>query len=249
MKLKINDLRLLDLCECSGNEVRIRVQLDRKDYTALNKILEGMGGLWNRCAKVHLFPCDSQSLIDVAINAGEVRTASDFLKETNFFETPEPMARRMVAAADFRPGALVLEPSAGRGALAKIITAGQGVCSCVERVPKFVAELDALGFAVIEADFLTLTPTGKFDAVVMNPPFSGGRDVQHVRHAFGFLKPGASLVSIMGAGVLFRESKIYREFREWSERVGGSIEALPEGSFKDSGTGVNAVIFTVTRKG
>jgi hypothetical protein len=49
----------------------------------------------------------------------------------------------------------------------------------------------------------------------------------------------------MGAGVVFRENKLAVEFRALVEDRGGSIEALPEGSFKESGTMVNTVVVTI----
>jgi hypothetical protein len=86
------------------------------------------------------------------------------------------------------------------------------------------------------------------DVVLMNPPFSKGQDVKHVTHALGFLKPGGRLVAIMGAGVTFRQDKRTNEFRELVQAMGGTIERLPEGSFKSSGTMVNTVIVVIDKQ-
>lgn len=72
----------------------------------------------------------------------------------------------------------------------------------------------------------------------MNPPFAKQADIAHVRHAHTFLATNGLLVSIMGASVAFREDKRTVEFRAWVAEHGGAIEALPDGSFKSSGTGV-----------
>jgi type I restriction-modification system DNA methylase subunit len=70
-------------------------------------------------------------------------------------------------------------------------------------------------------------------------------DIDHVMHAFKFLKPGGKLVSVMSAGITFRQDRKAVAFREMLEAHNGQIIPLPEGSFKESGTGVNAVIVTV----
>jgi hypothetical protein len=46
---------------------------------------------------------------------------------------------------------------------------------------------------------------GKFDRVVMNPPFDHGADIKHVEHARKFLKPGGRLVAVVANGPRQRE--------------------------------------------
>ena len=81
----------------------------------------------------------------------------------------------------------------------------------------------------------------------MNPPFEGGQDMQHVRHAFGFLADGGHLVAIMGAGVSFRSDRRYSEFRGWVDDMGGEFQDIPAGTFKESGTGVASVMLTLRK--
>jgi len=76
----------------------------------------------------------------------------------------------------------------------------------------------------------------------MNPHFEKRQDVKHALRAFGMLKPGGKLVSVMSAGVTFRDDALGREFREFVDGHNGRIMPLPEGSFKESGTGANTVI-------
>ena len=61
-----------------------------------------------------------------------------------------------------------------------------------------------------------------YDRIVMNPPFSDRRDVEHVQHAYELLKPGGRLVAIMGEGSFFGSDKKAVAFREWLESVGGT---------------------------
>ena len=89
---------------------------------------------------------------------------------------------------------------------------------------------------------------GPFDRIVMNPPFSKGADIAHVRHAFDhYLKPGGRLVAIMSEGPFFRQDRAATDFRNWLHQQGGDAEPLPAGSFRDSGTGVNARIVVVDK--
>jgi hypothetical protein len=78
-----------------------------------------------------------------------------------------------------------------------------------------------------------------YDRIVMNPPFSDGRDIAHVRHAFDLLKPGGRLVALMGESAFTNQNKRATEFREWLERMGGTEEKLPEGTFNDPSLPVN----------
>ena len=98
-----------------------------------------------------------------------------------------------------------------------------------------------------EPDFMKLETSQTFDRVCMNPPFEKRQDVKHVLKAFSMLKPGGKLVSIMSAGVTFREDKMGKEFRDFVKSHNGRIIDLPEGSFKESGTGVNTVIVVMDK--
>jgi len=98
---------------------------------------------------------------------------------------------------------------------------------------------------------LNAAAEGQYDRILMNPPFSDGRDIAHVRHAFDLLKPGGRLVAIMGEGAFFQSNKRATEFREWLEEVGGTEEKLPDGAFTDPSlpvtTGVAARMVVIER--
>jgi len=97
------------------------------------------------------------------------------------------------------------------------------------------------------ADFLQCgEELGKFDRVIMNPPFADQADIAHVTHALTFLKEGGKLVAIMSAGVGFRTDRKATAFRTTIQKMGGTIEPLPADSFKASGTGVNTVLVQVS---
>ena len=52
----------------------------------------------------------------------------------------------------------------------------------------------------------------------------------------------------MAGGTEFRENKKNTQFLEWAEQQPNyELLALPPGSFKESGTGVNTVILTIQK--
>src|SRR3546814_16951918 len=86
----------------------------------------------------------------------------------------------------------------------------------------------------------------------MNPPFDRGRDCDHVRHAFGFLKPGGILVAVMSARAEFRDDKRHRAFHRIVEQCRPAYgwmkwHDLPAGSFAHAGTNINTVIMAIRK--
>ncbi|MFC5393066.1 methyltransferase [Bosea vestrisii] len=225
----------------SGGEMRLAGKLDPKTYAAVDAVVAAAGGKWSRKARVHLFPGDARTAVDAAIESGAATRKQDL---GQFDSTPVVVAR-IVELAQISPGASVLEPSAGLGAIAHAAAAAGAVVTCVELDPSRAEVLKAEGFKVLAGDFLTFSHIGPFDLVLMNPPFAGQADIDHVRHAAAMLRPGGLLVAVMSAGVGFRQDRKATEFRAWLQDLGGSIESLPEGAFKASGTSVRSVIVTV----
>jgi hypothetical protein len=90
-----------------------------------------------------------------------------------------------------------------------------------------------------------------YDRIIMNPPFSQGRDAAHVMHAWQLLRPGGRIVAIVGEGAFYRGDKKAQEFRQWLESVGGTSEKLPPGSFQDPSlpvtTGANARMVVIDK--
>lgn len=245
MKITQDVLEVLDHAETDGSSLRLVGQLDRKLYERTNKVLELLGGKWNRSAKAHLFPSDAADLVSAVIVAGEI---TDPKKTFDAFFTPDAVAKMVIQAAQIEPGMKVLEPSAGRGALAVAARYAGAKVSCIEVQPENIAYLEGLGFDPLCVDFMTQEPgTPVYDRVVMNPPFSRQQDIRHVLHALRFLKPGGILVSVMSAGVKFRDNVLTRDFRALVDASGGTCESLPNQSFKESGTLINTVLITIPK--
>lgn len=227
--------------------VKIVEQLDRNAYTRLNKVLEALGGKWNRGAKAHIFDGDAQARIDHAITTGEVETGQD----VGWFPTPAKLAGVLVemACSGQSDPIWALEPSAGDGAIVKALSAAG-----FERAELIAVERDAGRRALLRAldlctlmdgdDFMCLAAGQQFDAIAMNPPFCRvglGDHLDHVRHAFSLLTARGVLVSVLPSSVSFRRDRRHTEFRDWVLKH-GTIEPLPERSFKESGTGVSTVV-------
>ena len=163
------------------------------------------------------------------------------------FPTPAPVAAEIVEMAEIEAGMTVLEPSAGTGNLLQAIreaTAGEAIRTAVEINGKLCEQLKGQesGADIHQADFLTLNPDtfGRFDRVVMNPPFANAEDIKHIEHALKFLKQGGRLVAICAAGPRQAE-----RLGGLARQMGGTFETLPEGSFLASGTNVRAAVSAV----
>jgi predicted RNA methylase len=185
-----------------------------------------------------------------SLKGGGVQTVT----APELFPTPAELADRVVALAGIpATGCRVLEPSAGTGsllnALPGVLSSGlrrQSVCDvvAVEINPTLARMLTNLGKAqqVICADFLECEPgtLGLFDAVVMNPPFGGAADIEHIQHARRFLAPGGTLVAICAGGPRQRAA-----LQTLVEDTGGIFEELPAGSFAECGTLVNTALVVI----
>lgn len=160
----------------------------------------------------------------------------------DFFPTPAGVSQEMIETADIQDGMTVLEPSAGMGHIADQIREAGYEPDVVEMSNDRKELLEAKGYKVAGRDFMDVT--GKYDRIIMNPPFSDRRDAQHVQHAFTLLNPGGRIVAIMGEGVFFGQDKKAVAFRDWLDDVGGTSEKLGTGTFLDPSlpvnTGVNA---------
>lgn len=244
MRVDNEVLAVLSRAETSGCELKLIGQLDRKLYERTNKVLEAAGGKWNKKAKAHIFESEAFNRIDEIILSGEVEIPKD---EFNYFPSPPAVVKRLMELADITHGMQVLEPSAGRGAIA-IACAEQGAdVDCVELMEANYNALcaDDRIKRVRRGCFLEQGAIEAYDRICMNPPFAKQADIKHVTHALKFLKPGGKLVSVMSASVGFRENSLTNNFRGLIEERGGSIESLPDGAFKESGTMVRTVIVVI----
>lgn len=186
-----------------------------------------------------------------AAAAEELRRKIDGLRFANipgYFPTPAALVARMIDAAQLRPGMRVLEPSAGSGAISEAVRAAEpsAVLHCAEKWNTLAEILTAKGFDLVARDCLEMEPSaGRYDRILMNPPFEKGQDAEHVRKAFDLLAPGGRIVAIMSAGTFQRSDAKAAGFRAWLDVIGGSMEQIEAGAFKVSGTGVASAFVVI----
>lgn len=234
-------------CTVESNIVKLPgIRLDRNLYLDVKKRLELIGGKW-KGGKVQgfVFPGDPSGLLS-QIAGGQKR---DLKKEYQFFETPDRLADRITGLAEIREGDAVLEPSAGRGAIVKAVRRAfpQMQVSGYELMDINRAFLGKLpGFMLLGADFLTECEQ-TFDVIVANPPFSGNRDIEHIRKMYGCLKPGGRLVSVASTHWRFAAGKQEETFRKWISGVRAEVHDIARGEFKQSGTMVETCMVIIRK--
>lgn len=242
-----------------GNAVTLPAQLERKLYDAFKKTLGVLGGKWDRKSGTHIFPADT--ILEVqGIMAGDLDNVVDEKKTFQFFETPHGIVKRMIVEAGLDTGMQVLEPSAGKGAIISVLANHCEDITAYEINPKMLPDLQKVAekwpdhaWLIEKQDFLTVKPEAKFDVVLMNPPFTQMQDVDHVEHAFKFLAPGGTLVAITSPSWTFSEYERAQRFRCWLEDLkladddAVEWEKLPDGTFKESGTGVSTIMLRIRK--
>ncbi len=169
-------------------------------------------------------------------------TAPRALVAYQLFQTPALIAAQLAAMLELKPGERILEPSAGLGRLLDVCACAASEIVAVEIAPQLCKELfeqDRQGVKILQRDFLTVNPdeTGKFDVVIMNPPFHMQSDIKHVKHALRFLKPGGRLGAIV-MNVPNRKAALGHLAQEWID--------LPDQSFRETGTKVATAIIIIT---
>lgn len=177
-----------------------------------------------------------------------LKTGVQVITAPQLFPTPTDLAARMVELAEIQPGNEVLEPSAGTGRLLDALISPDQTDWSVGAISRLVAVESNLALAkrlrttyacadVREGDFLESNgDLGKFDRIIMNPPFEKAADIRHIQHALTFLKPGGKLVALCANGP--RQNETLRP-------IADTWEDLPADAFKHAGTGVRVVLLTI----
>lgn len=125
----------------------------------------------------------------------------------DFYPTPPNLINNMLSGIDLDKTHTILEPSAGKGNIAKHIK------KLKDGYNRHSFDIDAIeidtdlqhvlkgeGFRVIHNDFLTFETFKRYDLVIMNPPFSSGD--RHLLHALKFVRGEGQLVCLLNAETL-----------------------------------------------
>ena len=235
-------------------------------------VLTGMGGVYRSSGTKNglwKYPFDPSDILAVVVESKELNPLA-------LFETPAAVADQLIemhrdlclwstrlhapyqrvpegdpddGCSDDADKAVMLEPSAGRGALIRALKrAGyQGKIVAVELDPTNLALLRKQFGAdpqviIVEGDILTvdLSAYGPFDGAVMNPPFNapGGANsmlyIDHIRRALQLVRPRHYVASVTPNGWRFSTRAKALDFYE-DVQESGDAEPMPKGSFKESG--------------
>ena len=261
MKLTLDQIKIMREAELDWNKFYLQGQLDRKQYTSINEVLETIGLKRNRKEKAHIADCSPEELkeaIDDIIETGEVETLKETIKKFQFYETPREVAEYLVELANIWQFDNVLEPSAWKGAIINEIRKKKYLfLEAVElnpvnynylyqelfMYPDLVAEKSRfVNDKLTEWDFLHYDRM-TFDKIIANPPFSKSQDVKHILHMYKCLSDWGRLVSVASASVKWRDGKLYDELKNLNPQ----FYDLPDGSFKESWTMVNTVIVVINK--
>ena len=246
MEIKRSILDIIASCEIHGNLLLLPpVQLNRTDYVAVNKVLEAIGGKWNRKEGGHIFDYDPSEKIEDIILTGEY---TDAKKDYQFFPTPPELAEYLCDLTEIDETTTVLEPSCGKGNIADAAWKRNparllGIELNDDLKPLLI---DKPYEVLIGQDFLSYSEE-TWDRIVMNPPFSKCQDRTHILKAYERLTSGGILVSVASSSILWRTDNRSEVFRDFLSGVHATIEELDEGAFKESGTMVRTCIVKIRK--
>lgn len=167
-----------------------------------------------------------------------------------FYPTPEPVAKLMASAVDWKFVYSVLEPSAGKGDL--IYYGIKGLeevkqashdwtyferdkldIDAIEINPDLRAILRDKGYRVVYDDFLDFNTFKRYDLIMMNPPFADGD--RHLMKALDMQKrTGGQVVCLLNAATVQNPYTAYRkELMKVLDEYDAEIAYL-EQSFEDA---------------
>ncbi|MGY5311628.1 hypothetical protein ACXGR8_34610 [Nocardia gipuzkoensis] len=243
-----------------GNNLYLPKRLSQADYRKVDRVIETMGGKWNRRAQAHVFPSDPTEIIEAAVARGTTPNTTRKVLEA-YFATPEPLARHVVAGAHsdlaaLPPGAHVLEPSAGDGVFVRAILAANPTVhvTAVEPDRERAARIayDPRVTVVVSSfeEFATTPTPQQFAGVVMNPPFAlPGRAtvwMDHLYTSWELLLDGGQLLGLAPANIGYRSDRSHRAMREFITEHGGFTD-IDSRAFTTSGTDVDTVLLHARR--
>lgn len=242
----MNIQEFFEKCTVEDHVLKLpNIQLERKDYVSVKKILEGKGGKW-KGGKVQGFVFETEAeKVLASIISGDLKNNK---KVFQFFATPADVADKLAERlGDLEPSHRIIEPSAGTGALVEAVHRRQPnvVVDCYELMPENREALEKIGgVRVLGDDFLT-SEIGEYDKIIANPPFTKNQDITHVMRMWEHLAPEGQMAVIMSPHWTFASDKQSKAFRDFLQTVEHNVTHLPKGTFKKSGTDVETTMLVL----
>lgn len=243
----MDKLTILRGCTIDGNTVKLPpIQLERELYLEVSKAINLIGGKW-KGGKVSgfVFMEDPTELMASIRNGNK----ENLKKEYQFFATPPHLAKKMVTIADIEEYDLVLEPSAGQGAIISAIHEKHNTlvhyCELMELNRSFLLKKPNTVF--LKDNFLLLNTPALFHKIVANPPFSNNQDIKHILQMWKTLAPGGTIVTISSRHWEFSNNKQEVNFKQFIETTNATVEKLPANTFKESGTSIETNLIVINK--
>ncbi|GED72545.1 hypothetical protein BRE01_62470 [Brevibacillus reuszeri] len=177
-----------------------------------------------------------------------------FTKNPDFFPTPINLIHKMLSHVDFRTIKTVLEPSAGKGDLVEAIInkfkysqsnyrKDNYDIDTIENDDNLQYILKGKQFRLVHDDFLTYNTYKKYDAIIMNPPFSQGE--KHLIKAIDMQQSGGKIVCLLNAETLKNPySNSRKVLVRQLEKYNAQIEYI-ENAFMDAERKTNVEIAVI----
>jgi hypothetical protein len=230
-----------------GTTVHIREQLAESVWASVSKVLTMLGGKYRTNRSAFAFPHDPRPAIDKVVETGECMTVA---QSDGYVPTPKVLAEELTTSpysdlARMPAGSRVLEPSAGDGAIVRAILEANAEVEVVavepnvQRFPHLPHEGQHGGrvtaLRMTFEEYAAGPGAGqRFDAVIMNPPFSvpgkASLWIDHVMLAWNMLEPGGRMVAVVPDGFLFRSDRRHGDMRRLVDDYGGWV-SLPDDTF------------------
>lgn len=239
---------ILKHCTLEDNVLKLpRVQFNKKSYAEAKKWIEEAGGSWQG-GKVQgfTFPFNADRVFSILHEGKRCNLQQDF----QFFATPPEVADWLVMlAGGVHEDEKVLEPSAGTGAIIDAIhrSCKDLVVDCFELMPENKELLSKKSNINILGDDFTTYDLGLYDKIIANPPFSKNQDIRHVRRMYEHLNNGGTVAAIMSCHWKIASEKECTDFRKWLKDVHAKVCDIEEGSFKQSGTGIETTAVIIQK--
>jgi hypothetical protein len=186
--------------------------ISKEAYAEYKRVMEILEGTWVTGKNYFDFPFHVQlhRVLKRVVTTGEVplrvQTYQEFLTPTDLADKMAALAIGQLASIDLiHPNkAMVLEPSAGRGAIIDALLRRSEIpwnweINAVEIQGRNARAItDDPRVYVVNGDFLDQRPAcGRYDAVLMNPPFARNAWLLHLEHAIKFLGKNGFLIAVV----------------------------------------------------
>jgi protein-L-isoaspartate O-methyltransferase len=235
----------------------VRPSMTNEEYDDLKYRIESIGGHWREKFGGFVFDIDPMPNLRKEETWGPVEHSQHkkWKIMRQFYPTPDNLAEYMVKLAEIEPHHLILEPSAGSGALLRPLGRTNDIVA-IEIDDSLATGLMEVGYSVvINSSFERAIEDGDvgqwFDRIVMNPPFSTPDEkqigIKHIMLAYDLLVSGGILVAIIAENDLYYDTARTKNFNEFLKLVDAYVEEVPFRGFLSSGTSVDTVIIKIKK--